>query len=151
MNIYIIMLIFIVLLFLSRNTDFFSMPQGRNNSTQKEIPSNISNFQKINKDSLSMLTNLNPGIFIVNKKLCFPNPVVSLGAPKQICKNFKGKTVGFNPEEVKKLNMPELFRDGLVSNEVMVPLVVDSIKKIYKNIKEQEKKIDEMIQKIKKM
>ena len=36
-------------------------------------------------------------------------------APKQICKNFKGKTVGFNPAEVKKLNMPELFRDGLAS------------------------------------
>ena len=127
------------------------MPQGRDNTTQKEIPSNISNFQKLDKDTLSILTNLNPGIFIVNKKLCYPNPVVAIGAPKQICKNFKGKTVGFNPAEVKKLNMPELFRDGLVSNEVMVPLIVDSIKKIYKNIKDQEKQIDDILKKIKKM
>ena len=149
MNIYLIFLIILIILIIFyKCQENFYMPQSRDNNTQREIPSNISDFKKLDIDALSILTNLNPGIFIVNKKLCFPNPVVDLGAPKEICKKFNGKTVGFNPEEVKKLNMPELLKDGLVPNDVMVPLLLESIKKVYKTVQQQEKKIDEMIKKI---
>jgi len=149
MNIYLIFLIILIILIIFyKCQENFYMPQSRDNNTQHEIPSNISDFKKLDIDALSILTNLNPGIFIVNKKLCFPNPVVDLGAPKEICKKINGKTVGFNPEEVKKLNMPELLKDGLVPNDVMVPLLLESIKKVYKTVQQQEKKIDEMIKKI---
>ena len=143
-----LVILLICMIFFLRFKENFNMPQSRDNDVQREIKTNISNFKKLNVDSLSLLTNLSPGTFTIKKKICVPNQVVTIGAPKEICKNFKGVTVGFDPEEIKKYKMPELIRDGAVSNDIFVPLLVDAFKKVYKNIKDQEKKIAEIIKKI---
>lgn len=139
--IFIILTIFIILLIFLRNSyrENFQMPGHKDNLQQPEISTNLSNFKEIDKAAFSMILDLKAYKYDINTNVCY-------GPTK--CDKYTTSTFGFNPEEVKKYEIKNLVRNNKVSNEDMVPFVVESIKQALKNLETQNKTIKEIEEKL---
>lgn len=116
------------------------MPGNKENYQQMETTTNLSKFKKIDKSAFSMILDINSYSYNINHKVC--------DGPKG-CKTYTSKGFGFKPEEVEKYGIKNIVKNGQISNELMVPFLVEAFKECYKNIEEQNKTIKDMEKTIK--
>lgn len=141
MNLKIIVIFFVILLFFLRKNfnENFQMPGHKDNLQQPEISTNLSDFKEIDKSAFSMILDLKAYKYKVNTTVCYG---------PQTCKKYSSNAFGFNPEEVEKYEIKNLVRNNKVSNEDMVPFLVEALKEALNNLETQNKSIEEIEEKL---
>lgn len=147
MNLYlkikiIIFLLLILLLYFTKNEHFSNMPGNKDSTQQIETEVNLSKFKKIDDVAHSMIMDINGYYYTKNNRICY--------GPTG-CKNNYTKEFGFKPEEIERYEINDLVKNNQIKNEDMVPFILEGIKKLNNNFKEQTKTLDDIKQKIDKL
>jgi hypothetical protein len=140
LNLKIILILFLILItsISLSNKELFN-PGHKQNTAQIETSTNLSNFKKLDKSAFAMILDINSYMYNKNVKVC--------NGPRG-CKNYTTKEYGFKPEEIKEYKINHLVKNGQVSNENMIPFLVEALKECHKNIKSQNDSLKEIKKKI---
>lgn len=123
------------------NKELFN-PGHKQNTAQVETSTNLSNFEKIDKSAFAMILDINSYIYNKNVKVC--------NGPRG-CKTYTTKEYGFNPEEIQDYEIKHLIKNGQVSNESIIPFLVEALKECHNNIKSQNDSLKDIKQKLDKL